>query len=58
VQGSLEGGYPFHVGAGGLELEPQLQLIFQHLNFPVLTEADGMSIWATPTKGFCAAVFA
>jgi outer membrane autotransporter protein len=44
VQGSLEGGYPFHIGSHSLELEPQVQFVYQHLNFPVLTDADGITV--------------
>jgi fibronectin-binding autotransporter adhesin len=34
IVASVEGGYPAHI-APGLRLEPQAQLVFQHLNFDV-----------------------
>lgn len=40
---SVETGYPFALG-GGFNLEPQLQLIAQHLRFDRNTDADGLDV--------------
>jgi outer membrane autotransporter protein len=40
---SIETGYPFGIGAG-LNLEPQLQLVGQHVSFNNATDADGLAV--------------
>jgi outer membrane autotransporter protein len=40
---SIEAGYPFGIGAG-LNLEPQLQLVGQHVSFKNATDADGLPV--------------
>ncbi|WP_167383634.1 autotransporter outer membrane beta-barrel domain-containing protein [Bordetella genomosp. 12] len=40
---SVEAGYPFAIGYG-MNLEPQVQLIAQHLRFDRKTDADGLDV--------------
>jgi outer membrane autotransporter protein len=40
--GSLEAGYPIALGWQQLTLEPQAQLVYQHLDFAQVTDADGI----------------
>jgi len=42
VAGSLEAGYPIALGWQQLALEPQAQLVYQHLSFNQITDADGI----------------
>ena len=42
IAGSLEAGYPIALGWQQLTLEPQAQLVYQHLNFAQFTDADGI----------------
>jgi outer membrane autotransporter protein len=39
---SIEIGYPIGLGWAGLALEPQVQLVYQNLNFRSFTDADGI----------------
>jgi outer membrane autotransporter protein len=41
---SIESGYPIPLGWYGLTLEPQAQLVFQHLNFAKATDVDGINV--------------
>lgn len=43
VAASVEAGYPFGIGAG-LQLEPQLQLVAQHVSFKNQVDADGLDV--------------
>jgi Autotransporter beta-domain len=56
VAASIEGGYPFPVG-GGFAVEPQLQFVYQHLNFASRTDVDGIRVdLGGPTRASSAAV--
>jgi len=51
VATSIEGGYPFPVG-GGFAIEPQLQFVYQHLNFASRTDIDGIGVdLGSPNQG-------
>jgi len=51
VAASIEGGYPFPV-SGGFALEPQLQFVYQHLNFSSRTDIDGIGVdLGSPNQG-------
>ncbi len=51
VSTSIEGGYPFPVG-GGFAIEPQLQFVYQHLNFASRTDIDGIGVdLGSPNQG-------
>ncbi|HTH62705.1 MAG TPA: autotransporter outer membrane beta-barrel domain-containing protein [Paraburkholderia sp.] len=39
---SLESGYPFTLTQSGLSLEPQLQIVWQHLSFDSKTDVNGI----------------
>jgi len=39
---SLESGYPFLLNRSGLSLEPQAQVVWQHLSFDTKTDANGI----------------
>jgi outer membrane autotransporter protein len=39
---SLESGYPFRLTASGLSLEPQVQVVWQHLSFDTKTDVNGI----------------
>lgn len=47
VTASLEGGYPFALG-GSLTLEPQAQLVWQHLNFNTTHDRFSSIAYGTP----------
>ena len=41
---SIESGYPIPLGWYGLTIEPQAQLVVQHLNFAKRTDVDGINV--------------
>ena len=41
---SLEAGYPIALGWQGLALEPQLQIVYQNLNFARKVDSDGIDV--------------
>jgi type V secretory pathway adhesin AidA len=44
VAASLEADYPIPLGCEGLSLEPQVQFVYQHLNFTQCTDVDGIAV--------------
>ena len=44
VAASLEAGYPIALGWQGLSLEPQLQIVYQNLDFAEKADADGIAV--------------
>ncbi|MCI0151918.1 autotransporter-associated beta strand repeat-containing protein [Paraburkholderia sediminicola] len=44
VATSLEAGYPFALGWQQLDLEPQVQVVYQHLGLDRQTDADGIDV--------------
>ncbi|MBV8577536.1 MAG: autotransporter outer membrane beta-barrel domain-containing protein [Acetobacteraceae bacterium] len=51
VAASIESGYPFPLGRG-FAIEPQVQFVFQHLNFPSRTDGEGVGIdLGSPNQG-------
>ena len=44
VAASLEAGYPIALGWQGLALEPQLQIVYQNLNFARKADVDGVDV--------------
>jgi outer membrane autotransporter protein len=51
VATSIEGGYPFPLG-GGFAIEPQLQFVYEHLNFARRTDIDGIGVdLGSPNQG-------
>lgn len=52
VAASLDTGYPIPLGWQGLALEPQLQLVYQHLAFDQRTDVDGIRVQlGSPDQG-------
>jgi outer membrane autotransporter protein len=41
---SIESGYPITLAWYGLTLEPQVQLVYQHLNFAERVDVDGINV--------------
>ncbi len=49
---SMEAGYPIPLGWQGLSLEPQMQVVFQHLDFGYRTDVDGIGVaLGSPNQG-------
>jgi len=44
IAASIEAGYPIPLGWQRLEVEPQVQLVYQHLNFDRRTDVDGLNV--------------
>ena len=52
IAASLEAGYPIPLGWQRLSLEPEVQLVYQHLNFPQRTDVDGINVdLGSPDQG-------
>ena len=52
VAGSLEAGYPIPLGWQSLALEPQGQVVYQHLDFSRRTDVDGIAVdLGSPDQG-------
>ena len=52
ISASVEAGYPVPLPWQRLELEPQAQLVFQHLNFNQRTDTDGLNVsLGSPNQG-------
>jgi outer membrane autotransporter protein len=53
---SVESGYPIPLGWGGLALEPQVQFIYQHLDFAQRTDIDFINVnLGDPNQGIARA---
>ncbi len=52
VAASLEAGYPIPLGWQGLSIEPQVQFVYQHLDFAHRTDVDGIDVdLGSPDQG-------
>ena len=52
LQASIEAGYPIPVGWQKLVIEPQVQFVYQHLEFFRRTDADGLAVdLGSPNQG-------
>ena len=52
VAASVEAGYPIPLGWQGLAVEPQAQLVYQHLDFARRTDVDGINVdLGSPNQG-------